>query len=95
MHNARRLQLECAPSLNTLDFPEAVNRVAQGIDRAPQVPVSHRHRKHLAGAAHFLAFLNGSEIAEDHHADLALFQVHGESASAVFEHQNLIRHSVG
>src|SRR5690606_10445731 len=88
------LQLEGAQRLG-LDRALAVERVAQRVDHAAEERVAHRHREHLTGAADGLALLDALEVTEDDDTDLAHVEVERDTARAVLELQQLVRHRRG
>ena len=93
VHHVGGLGFEDTPAFDVLNLTEAVDRLAQRVHDATEVAVADGHGEHFAGAAHFLAFLDSSEIAEDHHADLTGVKVERQAERAVFERQQLIGHA--
>jgi len=61
----------------------AVNGASEGVDSTPDERLAHGHRDDAAGAADFVAFLQVGVFAEQHSADLILFEVHGDAGDVV------------
>src|SRR6266576_4485188 len=68
-NDARRLELEWA-RLRRLDWPEAVERVAERVDDAAEQPFADRDARDLAGPLDRLAFLDVLPLAEERGADV-------------------------
>ena len=94
-HDAGGLQLERAAPLEIRDLTEAVDRAAQGVDRATEVAVADGHGKDLSRAVDDLALFDAAEVTENDGADLALVEVHGQAQRPVFEAQQFVRHGAG
>ena len=94
-HDAGGLQFERATPIQVRDITEAVNRAAEGVDRAAEVAVTDRDRENFARAVHDLALFNTAEVTEDNGTDLALVEVHGQAQRPVLETQQLVRHGAG
>src|SRR5690606_28755225 len=77
-HDAGRLELEGAAALRR-DLAEAVDRVAQRVDDATEVPVTDRDGEDLTRAADLLPLLDAGELAEDDDTDLTDVEVEGET----------------
>jgi|GEM_PF-2811077 len=92
VHDVGGLRLQNSAAL-AFDFAQAVDRLAQGVDRTPQIAVTDGHRKHLAGPVDFLAFFDACEVAQDDHADLSGVQVEGQTQRAILKGQQLVGHA--
>ena len=64
------LQLQCAAAFS-LNRPQIVNGVAEGVNDAAQVLVANGYRQHLTSAVYLLAFLNTGKITQDDHTNIA------------------------
>ena len=92
---AHRLTLDHAGSdtfhrivLVGLDRPLVVNRLPQGVHHAADQGIAHRHAHDSAGALDLVALFDLRVVAQQHRADLVLFQVHGDAGDAVRETQS-------
>ena len=94
-HHAGSLQFQSTTLAQVLDFAQAVNRVAQRVNHAAQVTITHRHGEHVTRAVDLLTFLNPREITQDDSANLTLVQVHCQTQGTVLEAQQLVGHSAG
>ena len=72
--DARRLELDVAELVGA-DRALAVDRLADGVHDAPDHRLADRHRGDAAGALDAVAFLDVLVRAEQHHADVVLFEV--------------------
>jgi hypothetical protein len=86
-----RLDLQDAGLLGP-DGSPAVDRLAQGVDDAPQHPVADRHRQDAAGPLDGVALLDVGGLAQDHASDLVLFEVQRQAEHPAGELQQLVRH---
>src|SRR5690606_37505543 len=94
LFRSRRLELERAATLGR-NLAETVDRRAERVDHATEVPVAHGDREHLARAADLLALLDPGELTEDDDTDVADVEVQGEAERAVLELHELVRHDAG
>ena len=76
------------------DGPLVVDGLAQRVHDAADQGIAHGHAHDAAGALDFVAFLDLGVFAEDHHADLIFFQVHGDAGDAVREAEQLAGHDL-
>ncbi len=72
----------------------AVDRVAERVDDASDEPHAGRHRDHAAGGLDDVAFLDRGLVAEEHRADVVLFEAQRQSGHAVRELEQLAHHAV-
>src|SRR6185369_945921 len=91
--DARRLELERPPLLR-LDRAAPVERVPERIDDAAEKRLAHRDVDDVAGAAHWLAFLDLLPLAEERRADVVLLEVERNADDAVLELEHLGRDGV-
>ena len=82
--HARCLELERS-AFGRLDRPEAVERVPERVDDAPEQAVADGHAHDLAGPAHRLALAHVLPLAEERGADVVLLEVEGDAHDAVLE----------
>ena len=71
-----------------------VDRHAERVDDAADQGVADGHAHDAAGALDFVAFLDLGVFAKQDHADLILFEVHGDSGDAVREAEQLAGHDL-
>ena len=69
-----------------------VDGLAERVDHAADHGVADGHAHDASGALDLVAFLDLGVLAEQHHADLVLFQVHGDSGEAVREGEQFAGH---
>ena len=69
-----------------------VDGLAERVHHASDHVVADRHAHDASGALDLVAFLDLSEFAEQHDADLVLFQVHGDTGHPVRERQQFAGH---
>ena len=69
-----------------------VDGMAERIDHAADHGVADGHAHDAAGALDFVAFFDFGVFAEQHHADLVFFQVHGDAGHAVREGEQFAGH---
>src|SRR6185369_13105211 len=93
VHDAGRQTLDGVELLG-LDGTLAVNRLAERVDHAAHHGFAHRNRHDAAGAANLVAFLDASELAQQHRADLIFFQVERDTGNAALEFDQLAGHDV-
>src|SRR5208282_4644746 len=87
---------------NTLQRNELVGRdrtlvvdgLAERVHDAADQGIAHGHAHDAAGALDFVAFLDFGVFAEDDHAHLIFFQVHGNAGDAVREAEQLSGHDL-
>ena len=91
LHDRGSLDFQSAASLRR-NGAKSVDRVAQGIDDAAEVGVTHGNREDLARATHSLTFLDLRAVTEEHDADLPDIEVQGQPEQASLELQQLIGH---
>ena len=72
--DAGRLDLD-SPRLGRLDRPLVVDRLTERVDDAAEQAFADRHFGDSAGALDLVAFLDGLRVAEQHGADVVLFEV--------------------
>ena len=72
-----------------------VDRLAEGVDDAPEDAVADGHRQDAPGRLDGLAFLDVVDVAEDDGADRGLVEVEGEADAAVLELEQLVHPGVG
>ncbi len=94
LHDAGRLELE-STTPHRRDRPESVDRVAERVDDATQVAVTHGDGEDLTRAADFLSGFDAGELAEDDDTDFVLVQVQREARRAVGEGHELVGHDTG
>ncbi len=75
-----------------VDRPFVVDRLAQRVDHAADHGIAHRHAHDAAGALDLVALLNFRVFAQQHHANLVFFQVHGKARHIVREGEQFARH---
>ena len=71
-----------------------VDGSAKGIDYAADHGVADGHAHDAAGALHLVAFFNLGVFAEQHHAHLIFFQVHGDAGDVVREGEKFAGHDL-
>ena len=86
--DAGRLHVDAA-ALGRLDRPLAVDRVAERVDHAAEQALADRHVDDGAGALDGVAFLDLAVGAEDHDADIVVFEVERHAADAAGELDHL------
>ena len=69
-----------------------VNRLPHRIDHPANQSITDRHAHDAAGSLNLVAFLDFRIFAKQHHTNLVLFQVHGDSGNAVGERQQFTGH---
>ncbi len=69
-----------------------VDGLAERVDHAADHGVAHGHAHDASGALDFVAFFDLGVFAEQHHADLIFFQVHGDAGHAVREREQFAGH---
>ena len=74
--------------------PFVVNGLAERVDDATDEGVADGHAHDAAGALDLVAFFNLGVFAEQHHADLIFFQVHGDAGHAVREAEQFAGHDL-
>ena len=74
------------------DRPLVVDRLAQRVHHAADHAFAHRDAHDASGALDLVAFLDFGVLAEQHHADLVFFQVHGDAGNAVRETKQFAGH---
>ena len=89
--DAGGLDLDLAGVLG-LDGTLAVDGHAQGVDHPADEGVAHRDLGDLARPLDGVAFLDGLEVAQEHGADVVLFQVEDQAHHALAEVEQLARH---
>ena len=92
VHDVRCLGFQDTAAFG-LDLTHAVDRTTQRIHDATKVAIADGHGEHFAGTAHFLAFLDTSEITEDNHTDFASIKVERQALRAVLKGQQLVGHA--
>jgi len=70
----------------------AVDRVAEGVDRAAEQRFADRHRQQAAGGLHLVALLQLGDVAQDDAADLGFFQVERDADGTAGELHHLVVH---
>ena len=83
-----RLDLDRA-ELVGVDRALAVDRLAERVDHAAEQRLADRHLQHAAGALDRVAFLDARVLAEQHGADVVLFEVQHQAHDAVRELEHL------
>ena len=71
-----------------------VDGLAERVHHAADHGIAHRHAHDAPGALDLVAFLDLGVFAEQHHADLVFFQVHGDAGHAVREGQQFAGHDL-
>ena len=69
-----------------------VDRLSQRIDDAADQGVAHGHAHDAAGALDLVAFVDLRVLAQQHHAHLVFFQVHGDAGDVVRKREQLAGH---
>ena len=72
-----------------LDGPFVVERLAQRVDDAADQRLPHRHLQHPAGALDGVALLDERVLAQQHGADVVLFEVEHEARDVVRQLEHL------
>ena len=80
--------------LGGLDRPLAVERLAERVDHPADQLVADRHLEQPAGRAHLVALVEVAVVAEDHGANLVLFEVERQAVRFVGEFEQLTGHRV-
>ena len=69
-----------------------VDRLAQRIHDSPDQGLAHGHAHDAAGALDLVAFADFRVLAQQHHADLVFFQVHGDAGHVMRELEQFSGH---
>ena len=77
-----------------VDRTLVVDGIAQRIDHAADQGIAHRHAHDAAGAFDLVAFFDFGVFAQQHHAHLVFFQVHGDAGDVVREGEQFARHDL-
>ena len=75
-----------------LDGALVVERLAERVDDAADQGLAHRHLQHPAGALDEVALLDERVLAEQHGADVVLFEVEHQAGDAVRQLEHLHGH---
>src|SRR5215471_7719151 len=78
--------------LGGLDRALVIQGTPQRVDDAPDQGGSDRYLDDPAGPAHLLAFPDFLTLAQEHHADLVLFEIERQTVDVVAEVDELSRH---
>ncbi len=81
-NDARRLDVGNG-ALGRIDGALAVDRITDGVDDAPQQALADRNINNIAGPLDDIPFADHSVIAEQHDADVVLFEVQRHALGAV------------
>ena len=82
------------PGLVGLDWPLAIDGLAQRIDDAAEHGLADRHLHDAAGALGHVTFFNRGFLAHQHAGHCVLFQIQGHAEHAVWELDELHGHGV-
>src|SRR5439155_4895481 len=93
LDHARRLELDVAELVGA-DRPLAVHRLANRVHDAPDHGGAHGHRGDAAGQLDAIAFLDVLVGAEQHRADVVLFEVQDQAHDVAGEADQLAGHRV-
>jgi len=74
------------------DGPLIVNGLPERVHDTPDQGVAHRHAHNAAGTLDLVAFFDLGVFAEQHHAHLILFKVHGNAGYAMGEGKKFSGH---
>ena len=77
-----------------IDRTLVVDGHSESVDHATNHGIAHRHAHDAAGALYFVALFHLGVFAQQHHADLVFFQVHGKACNIVGEGQKFARHDL-
>ena len=75
-----------------VDRPFVVDGLAERVDHPSDHRIAHRHTHDAAGALDLVAFFDFRVLAQQHHANLVFFQVHGETRHIMREREQFARH---
>ena len=73
-----------------LDRSATVDRLAEHVDHATQHALAHRNRSNFTRALHRHVFCDCIYLIEQHHTDVALFEVEGDTLGAVLKLNELV-----
>ena len=74
------------------DRPFVVDRLSQRIDDSADQGLAHGHAHDAPGTLYLVAFADFRVLAQQHHAHLVFFQVHGDAGHVVRKLEQLSSH---
>ena len=80
--------------MSGLDRTLIVDRLAERVHNAANHGVAHRDAEDLAGALDLIAFANLGVVAQQHRADLILFEAHRQPGDIVGKLEQLAGHDL-